>query len=193
MNNLNDFSDSINIDNINNIDFLKYSSNEKEPKLLWNSIKERIAISIFRSRIKKAPKKFPYELNLCAYTVRKGIQLFHYFSSKPEIVKQFEELPYYRDQICFLYAQRPKEATVKILGAMLGGTEGIVNSQLRKMKLESKGELKEPHRPSFITSISKNKIREKIEEYQTKNVILTIDVISEVIEKTEGRQPLLIL
>ena len=57
------------------------------------------------------------------------------------------------------------------------GTEGLVNNQLRKSRMEKNGRIKEPFRPSFVTSITKRKIEEKIEEYERKNIILTIDNI----------------
>ena len=73
---------------------------------------------------------------------------------------------------------------------MLGGSEGIVTNQLSKMELEQKGLIKESHRPSFVTKITKQKIQDKIEDYQTKNVVLTIDDVSDLIENEEGRRPL---
>ena len=71
---------------------------------------------------------------------RKAIQLYHYFSELKNFVDEFENKDFYRDQVVFIAHNNHPESNFKILGALFGGTDGIITTQLSKNSEEKKWE-----------------------------------------------------
>ena len=170
-------------------DYQIYHSNIKLKKMKWKDIEIRLNVSMIKAGMKEKPKDFNMNNKLNKKDVERAIQLYNYFSKSQNFIDEFESFEFYRDQVVFLSQNNPKESNFRILGAMLGGTDGIITCQLLRNKKENNGEIGTPYRPSLVTEPTEIKISEMINEYETSNEILTVNKIGDLIEELEGHRP----
>lgn len=170
-------------------DYKIYRSNVKLKKLKWKDLEIRLTVSMIKAGILEKPDDFSMENVLPKKDVEIAIQLYNYLSQNTEFVEGFENQEYYRDQVVYLAKNNPTNSNFKILGALLGGTDGIITCQMRKKTLELNGEIGEPYRPSLVTDETRDKISELINDYEESNKILTLDVVGDLIEELEAHRP----
>ena len=173
--NLNDFSKDVDFSDIDKTDIKAYHSNVKMPAITWSDLKRRLYSSTKSSLNKNV--------------VETACRLFNYFDSLDSFKDNFLMKTTYREQVLFVREKAPKSVGIKAIGALFGGTEGIVTKQVERKSLEALNLLKEPWRPSIVTSETKERITKFIEEYDTSTTALTVDIIGDFIEELEHNRP----